>query len=50
MRLRWGYARVEPRDLWVGVFWDRTDDGWIAVYVCPIPCCVVRFDARRGGS
>lgn len=30
----------EPRDLWVGVFWDRRDDG-LHVYVCLFPTLVL---------
>lgn len=47
MNARWGYARFEPRDMWVGLFWDRLADGWTALYVCVVPCFVVRFDVRR---
>jgi hypothetical protein len=32
----------EPRDLWVGVFWDRRN-GDTFVYVCVIPCLPIRF-------
>jgi hypothetical protein len=28
-------------DLWVGVFIDRPKQ---AVYVCPLPCVVIKFD------
>ena len=31
----------EPRDLWVGCFWDRRDDG-LHVYLCPFPTLVLR--------
>jgi hypothetical protein len=43
----------EPRDLWVGVYWDRvTDtvvDNGLRLYVCVIPTFVVLiiFPARR---
>jgi hypothetical protein len=33
-------ARFEPRDLWVGVFWDRRVDG-LHVFWCPLPMLVV---------
>jgi hypothetical protein len=32
--------RFEPRDIWVGVFWDRRSDG-LHVYVCLVPCLVL---------
>jgi len=37
--------RIEPRDVWVGVFWDRRADG-LHVYVCPLPCLVVHWVIR----
>lgn len=48
MRVR---VAFEPRDLWVGVYWDRKVDG-VHVYVCAVPCIVVHFKPRRkrGGS
>lgn len=33
-------AKLEPRDAWVGVFWDRRWDG-LHVYVCPVPFVVL---------
>lgn len=34
---RWWAVYIEPRDWWVGAFIsDR------AVYVCPLPCLVIR--------
>ena len=47
MRLRYAFTKFEPRDIWVGVFWDRLPDGWIAIYVCPIPMLVVRVDVAH---
>ncbi|HXI15233.1 MAG TPA: hypothetical protein VNM48_02595 [Chloroflexota bacterium] len=39
-------AKFEPRDLWVGVFWDRRKSGdtwqW-HVYVCPVPMFVLHW-------
>ena len=29
--------KFEPRDLWVGLFWDRREDG-LHLFVCPFPC------------
>lgn len=28
--------KIEPRDCWVGLFWDRRNDG-LHLYVCAIP-------------
>ena len=38
LRLLW-----EPRDMWIGVFWNRVQAGgpadrFVFVYVCVIPC------------
>ena len=30
----------EPRDLWVGCFWNRTGEG-LKIYVCLMPCLPV---------
>ena len=27
----------EPRDIWIGVFWDRRPGG-LHVYICVVPC------------
>jgi len=32
--------RLEPRDLWVGLFWDRKRDG-LQIVVCPIPVLAI---------
>ncbi len=29
---------IEPRDIWIGVFVSP-----IAVYICPLPMCVIRW-------
>jgi hypothetical protein len=36
----------EPRDLWVGLYWDGTKDDW-RVYVCVVPCFPIRFHVHR---
>jgi hypothetical protein len=33
-------VKVEPRDAWVGLYWDRRRDG-LHVYVCPVPFVVL---------
>ncbi|AYD83937.1 hypothetical protein SEA_GETALONG_77 [Gordonia phage Getalong] len=42
-----GRCIFEPRDLWVGVFWDRRPDG-LHIYVCPFPTLVLHV--IRGSS
>jgi hypothetical protein len=37
MRVRF---RIEPRDLWVGLFWDHRSDG-LHLFVCPLPTVLV---------
>ena len=32
----------EPRDLWVGVFWDRRPNG-LHIYVCPLPTLLLHW-------
>lgn len=47
--------KFEPRDLWVGVFWDRgarittleTDQQQYRVYVCLVPCFPIIFTVSR---
>jgi hypothetical protein len=38
-------VKLEPRDLWVGLFWDRRPDPWgvrrLEVWVCPLPGLVI---------
>lgn len=43
--------KFEPRDLWVGVFWDRREDG-LHVYACPLPAVVLHVspDQEKGGG
>ena len=42
LRVRRLSLYLEPRDLWIGVFVSPQ-----AVYVCPVPCCVVKWDRGR---
>jgi hypothetical protein len=48
--------RREPRDLWIGVYWDRPsplDMGWgfelrtLFIYVCLIPCLPLKITLSR---
>lgn len=41
-------ARIffEPRDIWVGVFWDRRDDG-LRLYICIVPCVPILLTFSR---
>ena len=43
-RLRFGRVRlyIEPRDIWVGVYVAPD-----AVYICPLPLVVIRWDRHR---
>jgi hypothetical protein len=40
----------EPRDVWIGVYWDRPKGtGWswaLDVYVCLFPCVPLKIAAR----
>lgn len=35
-RIAWQGWKFEPRDVWVGWYWDRKEDG-THHYVCPLP-------------
>lgn len=37
-RTEWGQLYLEPRDWWVGAYIAPD-----AVYVCPLPCVVLKF-------
>jgi hypothetical protein len=37
--------RFEPRDVWIGWFWDRRDDG-THHYVCLLPMLVIHWVVR----
>lgn len=54
-KARWRRWRVrllfEPRDLWLGVFWDRRSGyapglNGLWVYVCLFPCLPIKFEFR----
>lgn len=38
---------VEPRDLWIGCYWDRKPDR-LLIYLCPLPMLVIRLTIMRG--
>jgi len=39
--------KFEPRDLWIGIFWDRRPDPQgilrIEVWICPLPTLVIHL-------
>ena len=47
--------KYEPRDLWIGVYWDRagrcttleTDRQHYRVYLCVVPCFPIIFTISR---
>lgn len=39
---RMGEIKFEPRDLWVGLYWDRKRDS-LHFYVCPVPTLVIHL-------
>jgi hypothetical protein len=41
--------KFEPRDVWVGWFWDRRSDG-THHYVCILPMLVIHWIRRRDGA
>jgi hypothetical protein len=45
-------VKIEPRDMWVGVYWTRVDqhEAWLyrlRVYVCLIPCVVIIWESKQ---
>lgn len=46
--------KFEPRDLWIGLFWDHCgmcsiggSYHWITIYVCLIPCFPIWFEINH---
>jgi len=42
----------EPRDIWIGVFWNRTSgerllNDYLLIYVCIIPCLPIAIAWRE---
>jgi hypothetical protein len=35
----------EPRDMWIGLFWDRRPDG-LRFYVCLVPCLPILITVK----
>lgn len=46
VEVRWLW---EPRDLWVGVFWNRALD-YLLVYVCLVPCLPLVVSIRKSAA
>lgn len=40
-------AFFEPRDIWVGVFWDRRPTG-LHIYICILPCLPILIVFPKG--
>lgn len=54
--------KFEPKDVWIGLFWKAQNSEisyakdfvrstyrwWVDVYICPIPCCLIRFAVQFG--
>jgi len=51
VEIAWTGIKFEPRDIWIGVFWDEVDRDWRwehakrawDVYVCLLPCLPLKF-------
>ncbi len=40
----------EPRDLWVGLFWNARTEKHLEFYLCAVPCFPVRLELGSGYS
>lgn len=38
-------VKFEPRDLWVGLYWDRRADG-LHFFICPVPTLALHILLR----
>ncbi len=38
---------VEPRDIWVGVYWNMSCDWILDIYVCILPFLPIRFNFMK---
>lgn len=36
------YVKFEPRDLWIGVYWNKPIWG-LEIYICIIPCLPIKL-------
>lgn len=50
MRFQSARLFIEPRDVWVGVYWTRTAEGGLDVYLCVVPCLPLRLRWAREGE
>jgi len=41
--------KIEPRDVWIGVFWDRREDGF-HVYFCPFFCVLFHWTFEKNDT
>lgn len=37
----------EPRDLWVGAYWDASEYASLFLYICIIPCLPLRLHFKK---
>ena len=40
------HVRWEPRDMWIGLYWDRVSAEHVRFYVCLVPCIVIVWAMR----